>query len=674
MAVRRTAAPPTPGLAEPQINKTAQIHSFANIIGDVRVGANARISPGTSIRADEGFPFYIGENVRIQDGVVIHGLERGRIIGDDGQIYSAWIGNNTYVTHMALIHGPAYVGNDCFIGFRSTVFNARIGHGCIVMMHTLIQDVEIAPGKYVPSGSVITNQQQADRLPDVEEQDKTFARHVMGIEKGFHPEYCSTEDPSCGSTHGNGVSQLSPGNGQTAEVDYQVDYQTLVGSMSLKTETVDQVRSLLRQGYGIGLEHADQRRYRSKSWLTCGAVEGHREDQVLAQIENILAEYSGEYVRLIGIDTNAKRRVLEAIIQRPDGIATPQRTRPGKVVRAKASSGNSGSSSGGLSPEVVEQVRALLRQGYKIGTEHADKRRYRSKSWLTCPQIQATHEAGALQELAACLADHQGEYVRLIGIDASAKRRVLEMIIQRPDDSAPSTPSSSFTSSSNGASPAYNGNGNGNGNGSGHLSPETIEQVRSLLRQGYSISAEHADKRRYRSKSWLTCEGINGNTEAQVLAELKSRLAEHNGEYVRLIGVDSNAKRRVTQTIIQRPAEAAPAPAATSRTATASSAVEAPAPASNGNGKVQGKLSPEVVDMVRSILRQGYQVGTEHADKRRYRVKSWQSCSPINSSYEPEVLAHLEGCLAEHQGEYVRLLGIDTQAKRRVVEEVIQRP
>jgi carbon dioxide concentrating mechanism protein CcmM len=30
--------------------------------------------------------------------------------------------------------------------------------------------------------------------------------------------------------------------------------------------------------------------------------------------------------------------------------------------------------------------------------------------------------------------------------------------------------------------------------------------------------------------------------------------------------------------------------------------------------------------------------------------------------------------LAEHQGEYVRLLGIDTQAKRRVLETIIQRP
>jgi carbon dioxide concentrating mechanism protein CcmM len=96
------------------------------------------IAPGISIRADEGNPFLIGANTNIQDGVVIHGLEQGRVSGDDGKPYSVWIGNNSSITHMALIHGPAYVGNDCFIGFRSTVFNAKVGHGCVVMMHALI--------------------------------------------------------------------------------------------------------------------------------------------------------------------------------------------------------------------------------------------------------------------------------------------------------------------------------------------------------------------------------------------------------------------------------------------------------------------------------------------------------------------------------------------------------
>jgi len=200
MVVRSTAAPPTPwsrSLAEPNIHETAFVHSSCNLIGDVNIGANVIVAPGTSIRADEGTPFCVSENTNIQDGVVIHGLEQGRVIGDDGKEYSVWVGKSASITHMALIHGPAYVGDSCFIGFRSTVFNARVGAGCIVMMHALIQDVEIPPGKYVASGSVITTQQQADRLPDVQVQDQEFAHHVVGINQALRAGYHCAADSKC---------------------------------------------------------------------------------------------------------------------------------------------------------------------------------------------------------------------------------------------------------------------------------------------------------------------------------------------------------------------------------------------------------------------------------------------------------------------------------------------
>jgi hypothetical protein len=48
MAVRSYAAPPTPwskSLAKPKIHETAHIHSFSNIIGDVRIGANVLVAP-----------------------------------------------------------------------------------------------------------------------------------------------------------------------------------------------------------------------------------------------------------------------------------------------------------------------------------------------------------------------------------------------------------------------------------------------------------------------------------------------------------------------------------------------------------------------------------------------------------------------------------------------------
>ncbi|MCG9891408.1 MAG: ribulose bisphosphate carboxylase small subunit [Thermosynechococcaceae cyanobacterium MS004] len=81
-----------------------------------------------------------------------------------------------------------------------------------------------------------------------------------------------------------------------------------------------------------------------------------------------------------------------------------------------------------------------------------------------------------------------------------------------------------------------------------------------------------------------------------------------------------------------------------------------------------------MVSQVRQLLAQGHKIGTEHADKRRFRASAWNSCKPISATREAEVFKALENCVAEHQGEYVRLVGIDAKAKRRVAELVIQRP
>ncbi len=312
MVARSSAAPPTPwskNLAQPQIDETAYVHSFSNVIGDVKVGANVLVAPGTSIRADEGTPFYIGESTNIQDGVVIHGLEKGRVVGDDGNEYSVWIGKNTCITHMALIHGPAYVGDECFVGFRSTVFNAKVGDGCIIMMHALIQDVEIPPGKYVPSGAVIVNQQQADRLPDVNESDRDFAHHVVQINEALLAGYQCAENAACINPIKKGLDR-SPSSTSS-------NYINSEKNMSLNPEIVAQVRSLLSQGCQIGTEYANARRFKTGSWLSGGIITATRESSVLQELEAIIAEHQGEYVRLIGIDPNAKRRVTEAIVQRP---------------------------------------------------------------------------------------------------------------------------------------------------------------------------------------------------------------------------------------------------------------------------------------------------------------------------------------------------------------------
>ncbi|MFQ3626689.1 MAG: ribulose bisphosphate carboxylase small subunit [Cyanobacteriota bacterium] len=554
------ATPWTKGIKQPKIHETAYVHAFSTVMGDVEIGANVLVSPGASIRAEEGAPFYVGQGSSVQEGAIVHGLPQGRVLGDDQRPYSVWIGQDVSITHMALIHGPAYVGDRCFIGFRSTVFNARIGEGCIVMMHALIQDVEIPPGRYVPSGSIITTQQQADRLPEVQSVDIEFASQVVGFNDAMRPGGGGTSSPS----QSEPASLRQPSNRAT-ESFYRSSQNPEMLNTQLTPEVVEQVRHLLAQGYRIGTEHADTRRFQTSSWHSCAPIQSSREADVLAALQACLAEHSGEYVRMFGIDTHSKRRVGELIVQRPgdrtngNGTSTNAASYSSQNYTSQSYSKPAaayGGSSSGLPADVVEHVRHLLSRGLQIGTEHADKRRFQTSSWHTCAPILATRDSEAISALQACLAEHSGEYVRLFGIDPKLKQRVGELIVQRPGNGQNgSAPTPSYSSSSSYQQPAassFNASHRSPAS-SQRLSPEVVDQVRHLLSQGYKVAVEHADKRRFQTSSWESCSPIESVRESDVLAALERCLGDNQGQYVRVYGVDTQSKRRVAETIIQRP-------------------------------------------------------------------------------------------------------------------------
>ncbi|MCA6611797.1 MAG: ribulose bisphosphate carboxylase small subunit [Pseudanabaena sp. M158S2SP1A06QC] len=676
MVVRSFAAPPTPwsrNLAEPKIDSSAYVHSFSNLIGDVYIGANVLIAPGTSIRADEGNPFHIGDSTNVQDGVVIHGLKKGRVVGDDGKEYSVWIGNSTSITHMALIHGPVYIGNNCFIGFRSTVFNARVGDGCIISLHALVQDVEIPAGKYVPSGAVITTQQQADLLPNVRESDQNFASHVVGINESLRQGYRCAADIACitpirqqkeNSTSSSSNSaasfkaQLNTQHSNQINQNFKDIQAQRNGSMA--GDLAQQIRQFLGQGYHVAVEYADARRFRSGSWQSHAIPHTSEASTVIAAVQNALVENEGDYVRLVAVDPKAKRRVSETIIQRPsDKAAVISNAAPSTSNGSAPKATSNGSSASANGVDIAGQVRQLLAQGYRISTEYADARRFRSAAWQTGSAINASSEASVIAALNSILAEHEGEYVRLVGVDPKAKRRVTETIIQRADGKAVSISQSNGNGTAASASTSRS-------NGNGIATKDVSTAVRQLLAQGHRISVEHADERHFRTTSWQTLPAISASNESAAIAALENYIAEYSDEYVRLVGVDTKAKRRVIELLVHRPGGQ---PIAPTRNAVKVSS------SSNGSyGGGVGKLSADMVSRIRQLLAQGYRIGTEHADERHFRTSSWYSCSPIETSNESEVIRALEACLVEHGDEYVRLLGIDPKAKRRVFEGIIQRP
>jgi carbonic anhydrase len=173
----------------PTVDPTAYVGPFSSVIGDVTIGENVFIAPNVSIRADEGTPFYIDSETNIQDGVILHGLESGRVIYNNKK-YSIYIGRNVSCAHGCIIHGPCKIGNHVFVGFHSIVLNAIVGDGCYISHNALVIDgVILAPNRFVPTGSIIDTQEKADRLGPVPQDQREFALEVQHINHEFPSAY-----------------------------------------------------------------------------------------------------------------------------------------------------------------------------------------------------------------------------------------------------------------------------------------------------------------------------------------------------------------------------------------------------------------------------------------------------------------------------------------------------
>lgn len=165
----------SPNAVSPDIDPTAYIHPLAAAIGNIHIGRRVMVSPGASVRGDEGQPIFVGNESNVQDGVVLHALEteshgepvaKHRVKGPDGKEYAIYIGERVSMAHQSQVHGPAKIGNDTFIGMQVLVFKGEVGNNCVLEPGAkILGGVKIPDGRYVPAGSIIANQAAADNLP-----------------------------------------------------------------------------------------------------------------------------------------------------------------------------------------------------------------------------------------------------------------------------------------------------------------------------------------------------------------------------------------------------------------------------------------------------------------------------------------------------------------------------
>lgn len=175
----------------PAVDPSTYVHPLAAVIGNVELGRNIMVSPTASIRGDEGQPIHVGDDSNVQDGVVIHALEtemNGKAVEKnlrevEGRRYAVHVGRRVSLAHQAQIHGPAVVGDDTFVGMQSLVFRSSVGANCVVEPGCILMGVQVAEGRYVPAGSVVKTQAQADALPVITDDYpmKTLNRGVVHV-------------------------------------------------------------------------------------------------------------------------------------------------------------------------------------------------------------------------------------------------------------------------------------------------------------------------------------------------------------------------------------------------------------------------------------------------------------------------------------------------------------
>lgn len=119
---------------EPKFGKDCWFADNATITGDVVMGDNCTVWFNAVVRGDVHY-IRIGNNVNVQDGVVIHCTYKKAPVN---------IGSNVSIAHNAIVHG-------CTVHD-----NVLIGMGAIIMDHAIIESNSIiAAGALVPKNMVV---------------------------------------------------------------------------------------------------------------------------------------------------------------------------------------------------------------------------------------------------------------------------------------------------------------------------------------------------------------------------------------------------------------------------------------------------------------------------------------------------------------------------------------
>jgi len=169
----------------PRIDPSSLIDPSAQVIGNVEIAKDVFVGPLAVIRADQRGPdgkvglIKIGEEVNIQDGVIIHGSPGS----------SVTIGARTSVAHGVVIHGPCTIGPSCFLAIRSILYEATLETNVWLGMGALVMRSIIPSFSIVPVGKFIRGLPDSVDLRLVTDEEKDYMQGVMTANAALRRDY-----------------------------------------------------------------------------------------------------------------------------------------------------------------------------------------------------------------------------------------------------------------------------------------------------------------------------------------------------------------------------------------------------------------------------------------------------------------------------------------------------
>lgn len=130
----------------PQLGERVYVDRAATLIGDVVIGDDSSLWPGTVVRGDVNF-IRIGARCNLQDGCIVHVSHDGPHAKLGG--FATHIGNDVTIGHGAIIHA-CVIEDACLIGMGALVLD-----GAVIHKHGFVgAGAMIAPGKVVGNGEL----------------------------------------------------------------------------------------------------------------------------------------------------------------------------------------------------------------------------------------------------------------------------------------------------------------------------------------------------------------------------------------------------------------------------------------------------------------------------------------------------------------------------------------